>query len=778
MQPTLNSDDIMKLAATVLIVEDDRSMLHGMRDLLQSVDIGYELRVLTASDGLMALELMSDETPDLIVSDIMMPNMDGYQLLERVRENPYWMHLPFIFLTAKGDKRDVFEGRKSAANLYIVKPFGTAELLELIESQLSKYFRSQAALQTGVETLKKSILQVLNHEFRTPLTYVNAYYEMLAEGVGRLSEDQNLQEYLRGIQAGSVRLASLVDDLIQVIELRTGETEADFLEHAVKLDQVDDILATAVAGAQPIAEREGVQLRFEVQQELPPVFGHAPSLSNALNRLLANAIKFTRHRSLEEALVLVMAGVANGELHISVKDTGSGFPQKVQSQIFDLFFQYNRGLLEQQGAGVGLTIAEGLVALHNGRIDVQSQEGVGSEFTMVLPTMSGDIVRLGRHREGLRIANILVVEDDPFLLDGLRELLEITTGKYRYRVLTASNGEEGLQLLAGTQPDLIISDIMMPRMGGYELLKEVRANPAWFQIPFVFLTARGALREIHKGLVSGAEEYITKPYQSEELLELISTQLDRYFQLQGVVAQSFDVLKRSILDLITPEFRLPLSSVSRFSERLADGFRKAKNEQDLKQSLTGIHEGSVRLTRLVEDFITLAELKTGEAEATYELRAQPIGNLGALLCETGRLIRSGAGMDHLRIHCCVPEQVPAVFGNSKGIMDSVQRLVEATYPHLSVACHELFLSLTASEDELLIEIRYPIVPDRQIIPLMRGVFGSSDSEAPESAYLEPGLSIAKGLLDLNSGKIEMLIDEKLGWFFNISLPTYNPPRPV
>src|SRR5690606_35324415 len=137
-------------------------------------------------------------------------------------------------------------------------------------------------------------------------------------------------------------------------------------------------------------------------------------------------------------------------------------------------YQHNRPTLEQQGSGSGLAIARGVVELHNGRIVVESDEGLGSTFEVTLPAYQGDGDRPAMAATPRRPATILLVEDDRFLLAGLQELLEVFDGKYRLNVLTAQNGIMGLKMLEQHRPDLIISDVMMPVMDGYEFLHQVR----------------------------------------------------------------------------------------------------------------------------------------------------------------------------------------------------------------------------------------------------------------------------------------------------------------
>lgn len=767
----------MTQPATILLVEDDQSMLDGMRDLLQIVDIGYDIQVLTASNGYLGLQLVAEHTPDLIVSDVMMPQMDGYQFLRRVRQNTAWIHIPFIFLTAKGEKRDVHKGRISGADLYITKPFNSGEFLELIKSQLDRSFQLQATRQQSITNLKKDILQILNHEFRTPLTYVTAYYEMLADSVARFEEGDNFQEYLRGIQVGCIRLTRLVEDFIQVIELRTGEIDKRLKRRARELDNIDDLLDKAVHDNQAKAAEHRVEIEYMPAAELPSIWGDETSLLNIFNRLLDNAIKFTRSYRRSGGKVVVSTRATDQTVEIVIRDEGMGFPEHVYDRLFELFFQYNRGMFEQQGTGIGLTIVKELVHLHQGTIKVDSQEGVGSTFTVILPVYPG----ASNYHPSLtswevrQPATVLIVEDDRHLLAGLQELLEIYNGRYELHVLTASNGRQGLQTLSRRQPDLIISDIMMPEMDGYQFLGEVRQNPNWLHIPFIFLTAKGERRDIHHGRRIGAEEYITKPYDSDELLDLITIQLDRYFQIQNVLTQNLDGLKKSILDLITPDFRLPLSIVTQYADKLVSGLEEVQTDEELKQSLLGIQDASLRLTRLVEDFISLAEIKTGEAATAYNLRAQPIDNVGLLLVDAVEAHFSQVREAGVEIQKAIPPTLPVVYGVSTLILDCLQRLLDISLNYCRQSeTRQITLSAGPENSDVHLTICFSMRMENEALNLLADLF-TGQQHGTILTKMETNARIVKEYVGLHNGRVHFTSTENSG-IFTLILPVYQPQR--
>src|SRR6185503_10573124 len=160
---------------TILVVEDDAALLQGLRDILELS--GYQ--VLTGRTGVEGLAVLEKQLPDLIVSDINMPQMDGYQFYSQVRAKPDWVSLPFIFLSAKSEKDDVRRGKLLGADDYIIKPFEEVDLLVAIQGKLNRRAEIQAAMNRQMDDLKRTILTSLNHEFRTPLTYITTYADMM-----------------------------------------------------------------------------------------------------------------------------------------------------------------------------------------------------------------------------------------------------------------------------------------------------------------------------------------------------------------------------------------------------------------------------------------------------------------------------------------------------------------------------------------------------------------------------------------------------------------------
>ena len=272
---------------TILVVEDDGALLEGLRDMLELS--GYH--VLTARNGVEGLAVLQARQPDLIVSDINMPRMNGYEFYGQVRARPEWVSIPFIFLTAKSEKADVRHGKILGADDYVTKPFEEVDLLVAVQAKLNRRAELDAAQSRVVAELKHTILTTLNHEFRTPLTYITTYADMLGDENISTAE---LKEFMRGIQTGSDRLRRLVEDFILLVELQTGEAQQTYDRRSARLTDLANLLKMALERARANAEARRVELVLEINGALPPIRADREYLFDALVRLLDNAIKFSR----------------------------------------------------------------------------------------------------------------------------------------------------------------------------------------------------------------------------------------------------------------------------------------------------------------------------------------------------------------------------------------------------------------------------------------------------------------------------------------------------
>jgi two-component system sensor kinase len=363
----------------ILVVEDDRHLIEGIREILEIN--GYE--VMTANNGEAGLEILRSyaKPPDLIVSDIMMPRMDGYDFCKEVRSLDKWAVIPFIFLTAKGERDDIKRGKSLGVDDYVVKPFDAEELLIVVKAKLETQQIRQKVWQDEVSNVKHNILTILNHEFRTPLTYVVAYADMLHRDADELSKEEMIS-FLRGINAGASRLRRLVESFILLVELETGEAADTFGWRQGLMSNYMALLRSIAVKYTELAEEKQVTIEVDVESDLPAIKADHEYLTAALECLVDNAIKFSD----KPGTVVKLSAYQEGEhVCLTVRDQGRGIPNYELKNIFQKFYQIDRNKYEDQGAGSGLAIVKGVIELHGGTIVVDSPPGEGTTFTIYLP---------------------------------------------------------------------------------------------------------------------------------------------------------------------------------------------------------------------------------------------------------------------------------------------------------------------------------------------------------------------------------------------------------
>jgi two-component system sensor histidine kinase/response regulator len=371
----------MSVKSTILLVEDDLNLMQGIQDILELHD--YE--VVTANNGLEALTVMNQclTPPDLIVSDIMMPSMNGYQLFDEIRKNTRWAAIPFIFLTARGDKSDVRDGISRGVDDYMVKPFNAEDLLVVVDARLRRSKELKKLHTEEITDLKRGILTILNHEFRTPLTYIVAYADMLNQDTESLNYNE-INTFLRSMNVGAERLRRLIENFILLVELEMGEARNIYEWRKKPLDNLQEIIEGAWDPVLNAAQKKGLSLQVEPLPNPPAhVVGDAHYLKIALTCLFDNSIKFTD--APDRLVTLSFANAEQGGLLIAIADQGRGIPEPERDAIFDVMYQIDRATLEDQGAGIGLPIVKRIMDLHGGDLSLQSEVGVGSCFTLYLP---------------------------------------------------------------------------------------------------------------------------------------------------------------------------------------------------------------------------------------------------------------------------------------------------------------------------------------------------------------------------------------------------------
>jgi signal transduction histidine kinase/ligand-binding sensor domain-containing protein/DNA-binding response OmpR family regulator len=397
----------------------------------------------------------------------------------------------------------------------------------------------------------------VSHEFRTPLTLTLGPLDDLRSGFhGALPAP--VQSQVELARRNAERVLELIDQLLEVARLETGSTplRARPLELGAFVRRV---------GAQigPLANRRGVDLDVDASAPAVEVFADPAHLEKILANLLSNALKFTPRGG----TVAVRLDADETVARIAVLDTGPGIPAAELPRVFDRFYRGEDSSRQAQpGTGIGLALVRELVQLHGGTVEVESEPGVGSCFTVVLrrgrehlredqvvedppggaaiiaaaevPESAAEadaVVPSERGVEGEDVTTVLVAEDNPELRAYIRSHLQA-----RFRILEAGDGVRALAIARESLPDLVISDVMMPSMDGYELCRRLKENPDTDFIPVILLTARAAPEDRMTGLRGRADAYLTKPFDMEELLTLVRNHIEVREQLEARFSGSAD----------------------------------------------------------------------------------------------------------------------------------------------------------------------------------------------------------------------------------------------
>ncbi|MBD1887158.1 ATP-binding protein [Microcoleus vaginatus] len=402
-----------------------------------------------------------------------------------------------------------------------------------------------------LDKLKDEFLANTSHELRTPLNGIIGIAESLIDGAtGQLPESTNFNLAL--ISSSGKRLSSLINDILDFSQLKHKTIELQ-----IKSVGLREIVSVIVTLSQPLVGKKNLQLINSVAPELPPIAADENRLQQILYNLIGNAIKFTESGRVEISAELVTGNAqspSNSQLAITVSDTGIGIPEDKLERIFESFEQADGSTArEYGGTGLGLTVAKQLVELHGGKIGVSSTVGVGSQFIFTLPVSESqpDFSSIQpRLTEGSPILitpefagkssiisshlsdnsdlleseklKVLVVDDEPINIQVIINSLSLAN----YDITQASNGLEALNLIeSGFKPDLILLDVMMPQMTGYEVCREVRKKYSPLEMPILMLTAKNQTTDLVEAFNLEANDYVTKPFIKKELLARINTQI-------------------------------------------------------------------------------------------------------------------------------------------------------------------------------------------------------------------------------------------------------------
>lgn len=379
-----------------------------------------------------------------------------------------------------------------------------------------------------LDQLKTRFFANISHEFRTPLTLILGQVEsVLSSDIGMKSKSK-----LHIANRNARRLLTLINQLLDISKIEAGSMQLKAEQH-----NIVSFLKSLFYSFESLADTKQITLKFDSDLVNIPVVFEPDKMEKVFYNLFSNAFKFTP----PAGTITVKAHIAGSNSVISIKDTGSGIPSNMMNKIFDRFYQLDNSITrEHEGTGIGLALTKELIELHKGKIEVKSSSGEGAEFIVTLPLSNMNNLKITEavankevfddlsteprtelkddnpahsgEDDGAKEEMILIVEDNADVRSYIREQLET-----EFRIIEARNGEAGIEKARTNIPDLIITDVMMPRMDGYRFSTEIRKDERTSHIPIIMLTAKAGLDDKIEGLETGVDAYLTKPFSTREL---------------------------------------------------------------------------------------------------------------------------------------------------------------------------------------------------------------------------------------------------------------------
>jgi signal transduction histidine kinase/ligand-binding sensor domain-containing protein/DNA-binding response OmpR family regulator len=443
--------------------------------------------------------------------------------------------------------------------LYAIRRF------ELNRTKLKSILRMQeyeAIKQKEVDETKSRFFANLSHEFRTPLMLIKGPLEQLLNDE---SNKKNIDRY-EMIHRNTENLQSLIDQLLELTQLESASIPVK----AIK-ENLISVLRGLLSSFESLADDKKIKLAFNSKYDLLPAWIDKDKLEKIINNLLSNAFKFTPDNGSISVNINKVSIDENEYAEIIVSDTGIGIPTAKLDRIFDRFYQVDDSNQRSfGGSGIGLALVKELIDLHKWKIKVSSEINKGTEFTIHIPLQDNYLDEDQKVKSDLRIdveklknisesieeddseklseeilditkPTILIVEDSKDVRLYLNDLLN-----NKYHLYEASNGKEGITIAQEKIPDIIISDVMMPEMGGMEFCSLIKSDFLTSHIPVIMLTAKASGESKIQGLETGADDYLTKPFNSKELFVRVKNLLDQRKRLREKFSKEINPKSKTV----------------------------------------------------------------------------------------------------------------------------------------------------------------------------------------------------------------------------------------
>jgi CheY-like chemotaxis protein/HPt (histidine-containing phosphotransfer) domain-containing protein len=537
----------------VLVVDDITENLQVLISILKK----HQYKINFANSGKQAINRVKNVKPDLILLDLMMPGMDGFQVCEYLKSDEKYRDIPIIFLTASHEEHHILRAFEIGAVDYVTKPFKSQELLARVKNHLElKYAKdklknSQNYLKKALtelviardkaleaERVKSQMLANTSHEIRTLMSGVLGMTELLLNTY--LNEEQN--DFVSTLKNSGESLLNLINDILDFSKLESG---------ALKLKKTSFNLHKMMEDLQSLfshrANQKNINFSYHITSDIPQdivLIGDEFRLRQILSNLISNAVKFTDQGKIEIKIKKVEAdendnSPSSVNLLFEVKDTGIGISEKNQAQLFKSFSQISHNNEHYyDGTGLGLAICQQLVQLMGANILVESEEEKGSNFFFTVnfdigdQSFSRDVLDVKYNTNYINNDNItpnsnypmalkiLLVEDTPVNKKVIMNQLKILN----YEADWVENGQDAINTLVDNEYDLILMDCQMPILNGYEATKQIRQRETETKGKhhiIIGLTASAMEGNRQQCFDAGMDDYITKPASTDELNQLL-----------------------------------------------------------------------------------------------------------------------------------------------------------------------------------------------------------------------------------------------------------------
>jgi len=461
----------------------------------------------------------------LLIAEEHLTGAQKSPLLAWLSRQPPWSDLPILILTRPGaDSPESTEAWRTLGNVTLLeRPTRVTTLLSAaqtairarmrqyqIRGHLAERLKNEQALRAS-DRRKDEFLATLGHELRNPLAPIMNSLEILK--LSGAFEDTHMQQACAVMERQVHHLNRLVDDLLEVSRITRGIIE-------VKKETLDlsAIVTAAVETSRPVLDNLRHHLMVELADEAMYIAGDPVRLTQVFANLLNNAAKYTNHGG----RITVTTRREDGDAVVSVEDNGIGIAPAALPQVFDMFMQVDRSTRRSQGGlGIGLTLVKSLVGMHSGTVEARSEgPGLGSTFIVRLPLTTAAEVPASaiRRAEPLPARRILIVDDSRDGGESLAMLLRVLGGE----VALAHSGRTALECVDTFMPDVVLLDIGMPGMDGYEVARRIRANPGNQHISLIALTGWGQEEDRKRSVAAGFDHHLVKPADIEQLRQLLA----------------------------------------------------------------------------------------------------------------------------------------------------------------------------------------------------------------------------------------------------------------